>query len=194
MIRSVGGLRALRSVAWLGVAALVAVCLPAAAQPVYTWTDGNGTVHFSDSPPPPGQKYEQRGAVPLEPPVRQDAGAGTSEAQPAGAAPAAGASADQSADAEKKPARVIITSKEAVPRGPDTRHVTGAVKNVGGMPAGSVAVTITTVDQNGSECSRVEMEVVPGTLDGGDTGNFDGTVDSPCLADGGSVDAEVHWD
>jgi len=62
---------------------LLAASLPAAAATqVYSWTDANGTKHFTDSPPPPSvnaQKIRVRGSVtsqeeaPPAPPVIADA-------------------------------------------------------------------------------------------------------------------------
>ncbi len=47
--------------------ALLAVCLPAAAADMYSWTDANGVKHFSDSPPPANvtkaQKLKVKGGV-----------------------------------------------------------------------------------------------------------------------------------
>ena len=50
--------------------ALILLCLaaaPAGAQQVYSWTDANGTKHFSDTPPPPNtvsaKKLVVRGGV-----------------------------------------------------------------------------------------------------------------------------------
>ncbi|HPG94017.1 MAG: DUF4124 domain-containing protein [Dokdonella sp.] len=49
---------------------LILLCLaaaPAGAQQVYSWTDANGTKHFSDTPPPPNttsaKKLVVRGGV-----------------------------------------------------------------------------------------------------------------------------------
>lgn len=71
---------------------LLAVGLPAsAATQVYSWTDANGTKHFSDSPPPPNvnaQKIKVRGSLtsqdeePAAAPVVADA------AKPGGPPPA----------------------------------------------------------------------------------------------------------
>ena len=51
---------------WL-LLALLAVCLPAAATDMYSWTDANGVKHFSDSPPPANvshaQKFKVKGGV-----------------------------------------------------------------------------------------------------------------------------------
>jgi hypothetical protein len=53
---------------------LLAAGVPASAAQVYTWTDANGTKHFSDSPPPPSvgaQKIKVRGSLTSQ----EDAGA-----------------------------------------------------------------------------------------------------------------------
>jgi hypothetical protein len=45
------------------VLALTLICLsavPASAQQVYSWTDANGTKHFSDTPPPPNTKSAKK--------------------------------------------------------------------------------------------------------------------------------------
>jgi hypothetical protein len=45
--------------------AVLLAAVPATAGQVYSWTDANGTKHFSDSPPPPSvnaQKIKPRGA------------------------------------------------------------------------------------------------------------------------------------
>lgn len=44
------------------VATLFSICLaaPAGAQQLYKWTDENGTVHFTDSPPPDTVEAERR--------------------------------------------------------------------------------------------------------------------------------------
>jgi hypothetical protein len=51
---------------WL-LPVLLAVCLPAAAADMYSWTDANGVKHFSDSPPPANvihsQKLKVKGGV-----------------------------------------------------------------------------------------------------------------------------------
>ncbi|HVN83969.1 MAG TPA: DUF4124 domain-containing protein [Candidatus Binatia bacterium] len=166
----------------------VSVCRrPAQAQTVFTWTDEGGTVHFSDSPPPAGQKYEQRdvgggpavkGQAPL-PEANAPVTDGTTNATPGEAS---------------GPARVVITSKEAIPRGPESRHVSGAVRNVGGRPADRVAVTLRVVDASGEECTSEDVNVEPTTLNAGETGRFDTTVNSPCLIDGGTVDVDVRSD
>ena len=40
--------------------ALLAVALPAAADEVYSWKDARGVTHYSQTPPPPGTRFEVR--------------------------------------------------------------------------------------------------------------------------------------
>jgi len=47
---------------------LVIAALPAAAQ-LYRWTDAQGKVHFSDSPPPPGARDVRKKGVPAQGPA-----------------------------------------------------------------------------------------------------------------------------
>ncbi len=72
---------------------LILACLSAApvlAQQVYSWTDSNGTQHFSDTPPPPNtasaKKLNVHGGVTSSAvePVVEDAKAGPSMAAAAG--------------------------------------------------------------------------------------------------------------
>lgn len=72
---------------------MILACLSAApvlAQQVYSWTDSNGTQHFSDTPPPPNTASAKRltvhGGVTSSDvqPVAEDAKAGPSMAAAAG--------------------------------------------------------------------------------------------------------------
>lgn len=76
---------------WFLIAAL-AVCLPAAAADMYTWTDASGVKHFSDSPPPAGvtksQKLKVKGGI-----TTSDDSAPPAAADPKSAGPALAAAA-----------------------------------------------------------------------------------------------------
>ena len=72
---------------------LILACLsaaPALAQQVYSWTDANGTKHFSDTPPPPNTASAKKlmvhnGVTSTTPePVAEEAKAGPSMAAAAG--------------------------------------------------------------------------------------------------------------
>ncbi|MBA8882445.1 DUF4124 domain-containing protein [Dokdonella fugitiva] len=78
---------------WL-LLALLATSLPVAAGEMYSWTDANGTKHFSDSPPPASvkaQKVKMKGGVTSNEPAEQqqpaDKNAGPALAAAAGYAP-----------------------------------------------------------------------------------------------------------
>ena len=72
---------------------LLAVSLPAlASTQVYSWTDGNGVKHFSDSPPPASvnaQKIKVRGSVTSEATGSAEPAPGSEAPKPNGPAPAA---------------------------------------------------------------------------------------------------------
>jgi len=64
---------------WL-LLALLTLTVPAAAAEMYSWTDANGTKHFSDSPPPSSvkaQRVKVKGGLtsnePVEDPAKADA-------------------------------------------------------------------------------------------------------------------------
>jgi len=60
------------------IAAALLLVAPLAAAQAYKWTDANGTVHYSDSPPPQGTQYKKvttSGTVePLAPPAATNHG------------------------------------------------------------------------------------------------------------------------
>ena len=82
---------------WLLLALLMA-SLPVAAGEMYSWTDANGTKHFSDSPPPSSikaQKVKMKGGVTSnEPTEEQSAGTDGKSGGPALAAAAGYAAED----------------------------------------------------------------------------------------------------
>lgn len=76
---------------WFLLAAL-AVCVPAAAADMYSWTDASGVKHFSDSPPPANitksQKLKVKGGITTNDDSAPPAAAETKAAGPALAAAA----------------------------------------------------------------------------------------------------------
>ncbi len=89
---------------WILVAAL-AVCLPAAAADMYTWTDASGVKHFSDSPPPANvtrsQKLKVKGGV-TSGLTNTEEGAHPAEQDPKSAGPALAAAAGYAPDDIKR--------------------------------------------------------------------------------------------
>ena len=142
----------------------------AAAQTVYKWTDEDGVVHFSDSPPP------QMDGVELK---NMPAGGNASRGDAQAAAPAPDTTPTAK---EEGRARVTLVSHESPRTGPSAIHVVGEVKNVGGADAQRVVVTISAIDRaQGTPCLRQEAEVAPSTLHPGESGNFEVDLDGPCL-------------
>ncbi|BFI95402.1 MAG: hypothetical protein RSP_09120 [Rhodanobacter sp.] len=86
------------------VVALLVVAPLAAAQQIYKWTDASGTVHYSQSAPPQGTKYEQvklAGGVesadqPADRPAADSDSAPADDAAPASQAPVADTPANRS--------------------------------------------------------------------------------------------------
>lgn len=55
----------------------------AAAQQIYKWTDAQGTVHYSQSPPPQGTKYKQMTLTGVEESANQPAAQPANDSTPA---------------------------------------------------------------------------------------------------------------
>ena len=69
----------------------LAFALPAAAQQVYKWTDANGSVHYSDTPPPKGstsKKITLTGGTQASADAPQPARSGSAREQTTGSAEA----------------------------------------------------------------------------------------------------------
>ncbi len=162
---------------WLTLAGCSLVCWYgiAGAQTFYKWTDQQGVVHFSDSPPADIKNVEER-SLP---------------AAPAAAAPEqdGGDSKTPGPTGSEGPARIVVTSRHVPRTGPSAVHVSGEVKNVGGAEAHGVSVTVTAVDSTaGTPCLHEDVGVTPSSLRPGETGSFDADLDNPCLSGGTPVD------
>ncbi|WP_394001594.1 DUF4124 domain-containing protein [Luteimonas sp. WGS1318] len=83
-------MRRIDSVVLLALLAVTAAS-PLAANEVYSWKDANGVTHYSQTPPPPGTRFEVRG-------IRNDAPTATAApvATPTAATAAAASSTDTS--------------------------------------------------------------------------------------------------
>ena len=100
---------------WFLLAAL-AVCVPAAAMDMYSWTDANGVKHFSDSPPPANvrvQKLKVKGGVTTSDESAKPVAADAPAAGPALAAAAGYAPEDIKRNCEiaRKNATLLATQK-----------------------------------------------------------------------------------
>lgn len=173
----------------LGACAVAGWSAVAAAQTFYKWTDDRGVVHFSDSAPSRSQNVEERNihvapmvTKPEDPTDEADADTAADSGQPKG----------KGGDG---PAKIVIASRKLPRTGPSTMHVSGEVKNVGGQRAQAVSVNITAVDSaQGTSCLDEAADVTPGTLGPGETGNFDISLDSPCLYGQTKVSLEPVWE
>ena len=164
---------------WLTLAGCGLLCCYgiASGQTFYKWTDSQGIVHFSDSPPTNTKNVEERS---LPPPVLQAPQESGEKGVPAEA---------KASGTSEGPARVVLVSSHAPHTGPSAVHVSGEVKNVGGEDARSVAVIVSAVDVTaGTPCLREELNVAPSNLRPGETGNFEADIDDPCLSGGTPVD------
>ena len=166
----------------LTVFALLCCCRIAVGQTFYKWTDDRGIVHFSDSAPGNTKNVEERSLPP--PAAVKPEDEGQREASEKGAPADA-----KTTDSNDGPAHVVLVSSRAPHTGPSAVHVSGRVKNVGGEDARGVAVIISAVDVTaGTPCLHEELGVTPSSLRPGETGNFDGHIDDPCLSGGTPVD------
>jgi hypothetical protein len=157
------------------------------ARPLYRWVDAQGRVHFSQSPPTGGEKFEF-----LDMPSRPSAPeptVGDTPAQPA--ATPAGTPAPTRAG----PARVELGKQSAQQVGPSTRLFKGTVKNVGGAEARNVVVHLTVTEtQQGAECLQADLDVTPSSLQPGASGTFEAEFDNPCFFDNVSIRMEPDWE
>lgn len=108
---------------WFLLAAL-AVCVPAAAMDMYSWTDANGVKHFSDSPPPANvraQKLKVKGGVTTSDESAKPVAVDAAAAGPALAAAAGYAPEDIKRNCEiaRKNATLLATQKPV----PDAKGV-----------------------------------------------------------------------
>jgi hypothetical protein len=160
----------------------------ATGQTFYKWTDDRGIVHFSDSPPENTKNVEER-SLPRPAPGRPEE---DSQKEPSEKGPPTDA---KPSDASEGPAHVVLVSSRAPHTGPSAVHVSGEVKNVGGEDAHSVTVIVSAVDVTaGTPCLHTELGVNPSSLRPGETGNFDGNIDDPCLSGGTPVDITASSD
>ncbi len=178
-----------RARTWLTLTASGLFCCYgiAAAQTFYKWTDDRGIVHFSDSAPVNTKNVEERSLPPPGPAKPQEESQG--EPTEKGAPP----DTKTTSGTNEGPARVVLVSSRSPRTGPSAVHVSGEVKNVGGEDARTVAVIVSAVDVTaGTPCLHEELGVTPSTLRPGETGNFDGDIDDPCLSGGTPVDISTR--
>jgi hypothetical protein len=156
-------------------------------QNVYRWTDAQGGLHFTQSPPPPEAQFEVRN-MPSPPPAPS-----TPVKEPA-AQPEV-APGETPAPKREGPARVELGKQLTQEVGPSRRLFKGTVQNVGGLAARNVAILLTVTEtQQGEECLQAEIDVAPSTLPPGADGTFEAEFDNPCFFGNVSVRMEPDWD
>jgi hypothetical protein len=159
----------------------------AMAQALYRWTDAQGRVHFTQSPPPGGEQFEVR-----EMPGRPSAPVPTTAETPA--QPAATPAGTPTPTREGS-ARVELGKRSTQEVGPSTRLFKGTVQNVGGTQARDVVVHLTVTEtQQGAECLQADLDVTPSSLPPGASGTFEAEFDNPCFLDNVSIVMEPAWE
>jgi hypothetical protein len=156
-------------------------------QYVYRWTDAQGGVHFTQSPPPPDTQFEVRNmpGSPSTPAPPANETAAEPEATPAGTP----------ATKHEGTARVELGKQSTQEVGPSTRLFEGTVQNVGGTEARNVVVRVTVTEtQQGDECLQAEIDISPSSLPPGASGTFEAKFDNPCFFGNVSIRMEPDWD
>ena len=182
-------------VASSAVGALITWSVPTFAQTFYKWTDDHGVVHFSDSPPSRVPNVEER-TLRVAPVIAKPAGelddTGAATGDQAKATDAAGGAGNP---VPQGPAKVVMVTSKKPRTGPSSMHITGEVKNVGGQDAQRVSVSVVALDMTqGTPCLEQEADVNPGTLQPGQTGNFDLDINDACLFGESNVDLKPLWE
>jgi hypothetical protein len=208
----------------LAALALV-VAAQAFAGELYKWTDANGVVHYADVPPanargvstadlPPASRIgfaptpQATAAAASANPATADAAntnpasadaasANAASAPPEGTPNGTPGATPGAADAGtgNSPARVVMTERDAQIIGEGRMEIRGKVKNEGGSPAESVAISVRVVEPTqGEECLNGEIAVEPGRLGPGESGEFIADFADPCLLGPTNTDLQAVWD
>jgi len=159
------------------------------AQRVYRWTDERGTVHFSDSPPPPGANVEVKDLPRKPPPARAAEVSGDEPSPNAHAGPAA-----EPTPKRAGAAKVQILDQDQAHAGDAVYEFSGKVENTGGKTAEDVVVNITVTEPNqGARCVSEQVEVDPPTLQPGEKGSYFVSLENPCFHGPISAQVEPDW-
>jgi hypothetical protein len=193
---------------WVAGASGLLLATVAVAQTVYTWKDDKGVVHFSDENPEGiknVEKLQLEAPAPLVTEGGQEGapGEGTGDGSTMVVTPAAGqpqgGGAPPQAQAQPQPpagpAEVVFLGADLSPLNATQRAVRGKVRNAGGGPALKVAVRVVIADgDSGNLCMTGEMNVTPRDLGAGETGAFEGTLDTPCFYGNPTINYYPEWD
>jgi hypothetical protein len=183
----------------LALAVILLFGSAAASQTVYTWKDDKGVVHFADEKPEGVNDVEK---LTLEAPAPLVSGreegeqpAEGGDAESMSVTPAAGGGSDAQAQRASGPSEVVFLGAELSPAGKTARNVRGRVRNSGGEPARRVTVRVVITDaQSGNLCTAGDLDVTPAALGAGETGTFEGTLDTPCFYANPKISYYPEWD
>lgn len=189
---------------WLAGVCVLLLGSMAAAQTVYTWRDDKGVVHFSDENPE-GVKNVEKLTLDVPAPLVSDGGEGQQGGGPPGeggpgetmvVTPAApGPQAGATPAPPNGPSEVVFLGADLSPISNTQRHVRGKLRNVGGNTALKVAVRIVVADGGtGNLCTTGELAAQPLELGPGESGTFEGDIDTPCFLGNPSISYYPEWD
>jgi hypothetical protein len=183
---------------WVAVVTVLLAASLASAQTVYTWTDGQGVVHFSDENPEGVQGVE---TLTLEAPVPlvselEGQGEGEGEAGGEGESQMVVTPIGEASDAPPPgPAEVVFQGAELAVIGDTQRKVRGRLRNVGGRTARRIAVRVVVTDgDSGNLCMTTDFGAQPAELDAGADGTFEGELDTPCFYGNPKLAYYPEWD
>lgn len=185
---------------WVAGVSVVLLASSAVAQTVYTWRDDKGVVHFSDENPEGVKNVEK---LTLEQPAPlvtdEDLGGGTAgeggEGKMAVTPAAGGGQGQPRAEEFSGPAEVVFLGAELFANSSTERKVRGKLRNTGGDPAHKIAVRIIVADgDTGNLCVTDELNADPRDLGPGESGGFEGVIDTPCFLGNPKISYYPEWD
>lgn len=190
---------------WLVGAGVLLLGSIAVAQTVYTWRDDKGVVHFADENPE-GVRNVEKLTLDVPAPLVSEGGEGPAQGGEGGGAaggetmvmtPAAGAQTGATPAVQQPtgPSEVVFLGADISSISSTQRHVRGKVRNVGGDPARRVGVRIVVADGGtGNLCTTGELVAQPGELGPGESGMFEGDIDTPCFFGNPTISYYPEWD
>ena len=189
---------------WVAGVSLLLLVSSVSAQTVYTWKDDKGVVHFSDENPGGGVKNVEKLTLEVPAPLVTEEGAGAAGGQEEGGkmtvTPAAGGGQPGQPNAPQAqtfsgPAEVVFLGAELFTNSSTQRRVRGKLRNTGGDPAHRVSVRVTVADgDTGNLCGTAEFDGAPRDLAPGETGGFEGFLDTPCFLGNPTISYYPEWD
>jgi len=186
---------------WFAGVVVLLVASQALAQTVYTWRDENGVVHFSDENPE-GVKGVETLTLEQPAPLVSETGEGgepqmmvtPAPARPEGEGGAQG-EGPPPADAITGAAEVLFQGAELSPIGDTRRRVRGKLRNAGGDTARMISVRVVIADgDTGNLCITTEIFANPRDLGPGESGGFEGELDTPCFYGNPKIAYYPEWD